>query len=113
MFESILAEALVIVSFEAPDYSCIQWLDPCSEVWAKIDYFYVCWLIADVMAREVVEVEADLMVLSLHLLVEISDPSVQWLSPYHNQVKWEFLLFEQDCSHPYLIVSIVITKFLC
>lgn len=75
--EGILAESATIVGFEATNDPSIQRLDPRGEIWTEIDDCYVCRLIVNVVAGEVVEVEADLAVLLSHLIVEVTDPSVQ------------------------------------
>ena len=68
-----------VVSFEATDYTSIQRLDPWCEIWSKVDHLYVFWFIVNVVAREIVEEETDMVVLLLHLLVKVTDPSVEGL----------------------------------
>jgi len=68
------------MSFEASNNSCIQWLDKRSHIRLKIHQPDVPRFVADKMAREVIEGEADVSFFTVHLDVEVSDISVNNIS---------------------------------
>jgi len=51
------------VGLEATNDPSIEWLDPRCKVWAEIHNRHVRWFVVDIVTREVVKEEADLMAL--------------------------------------------------
>ena len=65
-----------VMSLEATDYSGVERLNSSCKIWFEENQLNVCWFVGDVMAREIIKMEADLPILCPHHIVKRSDPSM-------------------------------------
>jgi len=73
--ESALTKCSTIVCLEASNNPCVQWLNKWRQIGLEEFDRHICRLISNVMARKVIERQADIAVCLAHLQIEHLHPS--------------------------------------